>query len=139
MKIRLKKEYKSVVTTPEAIATILQDILKAEDEIERNKEHFWRLDLNIRNIINTIDLVSLGTLTASLVHPREVFRRAIANGTAQIIIAHNHPSEITDPSEDDIRITRRIEEAGKILGIELLDHIIVSADSYCSFKEKGIF
>ena len=80
----------------------------------------------------------MGTVNASLVHPREVFEPAVRYLTAQIIIAHNHPSGDTEPSEDDLEITKRLVEAGKILGIEVIDHIIVTKNDFFSFKEKKL-
>ena len=84
-----------------------------------------------------MELVSLGTLNASLVHPREVYRRAIKAGASALIIGHSHPSGDCEPSEDDVSLTRRLVEAGKIIGIEILDHIIVG-NTTLSFKEKGL-
>jgi DNA repair protein RadC len=97
------------------------------------KEHFWVIGLNTRCAIQYIDLASLGTLNASLVHPREVFRFAIFKAVSSVILSHSHPSE------DDLAITKHLTEAGKILGIEVLDHIIIGDHtSFYSFKEKGV-
>lgn len=126
------------INNPEKMAKILQKILKAEDSNDQDKEHFWAIGLSTRNIIKYLELVSLGTLNANLVHPREVFRLAIMKGVASIVIAHNHPSEDPEPSADDLAITRRLEDAGKILGIEILDHIIITKNTYYSFKNKGV-
>jgi len=79
-----------------------------------------------------------GTLNASLVHPREVFRDVIKHSAAQVIIAHNHPSGDPEPSESDLDITKRLSEAGKILGIEIIDHIIITKTGFFSFKDKGL-
>ncbi len=84
------------------------------------------------------EIISVGSLNASLVHPREVFEPAVRNLAAQIILAHNHPSGDPEPSEDDITITKRLIEAGKIMGIEVVDHIIVVKNGFFSFKEKGL-
>ncbi|KAF5084808.1 hypothetical protein DSECCO2_74040 [anaerobic digester metagenome] len=87
----------------------------------------------------SINVVSVGTLNSSLVHPREVFKTAILSNAANIILFHNHPSGDPEPSQEDIDITTRIKDAGKILGIELLDHIIIgSEESFCSLKERNI-
>lgn len=129
---------KKQISDPEDIAKIFQAILKAENEIDQDKEHFWTIGLNVRNGIKYIELVSLGTLNASLVHPREVFRMAIFEGIAQIILIHNHPSGDIDPSEDDLGIIRRIIEAGKIIGITVTDSIIITGDQYFSWKQKGL-
>jgi len=103
------------------------------------KEHFWVIGLSTRNAIQYIDLVSLGTLNASLVHPREVFRFSILKAVSSIILSHNHPSGDAEPSEEDMRITRRLVEAGKIIGIEVIDHIVIGdRDNFYSFKERGI-
>ncbi|MFA5361703.1 MAG: DNA repair protein RadC [Candidatus Omnitrophota bacterium] len=102
------------------------------------KEHFVVLFLDTRNQEIKREVVSIGSLNASLVHPREVFEPAIKNLAAQVIIAHNHPSGDPEPSEDDLAITRRLQEAGDVLGIEVLDHIVVAGDRFLSFKEKGL-
>jgi DNA repair protein RadC len=100
------------------------------------KEQFFILSFDTRNRLLGIDNVSTGTLTASLVHPRETFEAAIRRHAAQIIAAHNHPSGDCEPSEEDMKITKRLTEAGKIMGIEVIDHIIVTKTEYLSFKEK---
>lgn len=133
------KEGKNAINDPASVAGILQSILKTESTIDRDKEHFWTVGLNTRNVVKYIDLTSLGTLNASLVHPREVFRLAVMQGIASVILGHNHPSGSTEPSEEDLRITRRLVEAGKILGIEVLDHIIVADNNHLSFKAQGLF
>lgn len=102
------------------------------------KEQFMVASFDTRNRLLGIDKVTKGTLTASLVHPRETFEKAIRRHAASIIVAHNHPSGDTEPSEEDIKITKRLSEAGRIMGIELLDHIIITINSYYSFKEKGM-
>jgi DNA repair protein RadC len=132
------RERKQQINNPVAVASILQAVLRAESLIDRDKEHFWTIGLNTRNVVKYVDLVSLGTLNASLIHPREVFRLAVMEGAANIILSHNHPSEDPEPSEEDIRITKRLVEAGKILGIEVLDHIIVTNNHNLSFKAQGL-
>ena len=103
------------------------------------KEYFYSLILNARNQLMGIDLVSVGSLNASLVHPREVFKPAILLSAAAIICSHNHPSGDSTPSRDDIDLTRRLGEAGEIVGISLLDHLIFSPPgSLLSFKETGM-
>ena len=133
------KAKKATITNPATVHHVLSKILAAENEVDRMKEHFWVVGLNTRNAIQYIDLVSLGTLNATLVHPREVFRFAVLKAVSSLVIGHNHPSGDSETSEDDIAMTRRLLEAGKIVGIEVLDHIIVgSRNSFYSFKEKGI-
>ncbi len=100
------------------------------------KEHLVALYLNARNQLIHKETISIGTLNASLIHPREVFEPAVKNLAAQIIVTHNHPSGNSEPSEDDLEITMRLKEAGKILGIEIVDHIIVTKNAYFSLKER---
>lgn len=106
--------------------------------ITYSKEHFIIMSFDTRNKVIGVDNISLGTLSASMVHPRETFEAAIKRHAAQIIAAHNHPSGDCHPSEEDIKITKRLIEAGKIMGIEVVDHLIISEDNYYSFKEKGM-
>jgi len=132
------KEGKNAINDPASVAGILQSILKTESSVDRDKEHFWVLGLSTRNVVRYVDLTSLGILNASLVHPREVFRLAVMQGIANIILGHNHPSGSIEPSEEDLRITRRLVEAGKILGVEVLDHVIIADDNHLSFKATGL-
>mgnify|MGYP001574948314 FL=1 len=121
------------VENPQSVVKALQAKIK-----DKAKEHFKLILLNTRNKIIGISTVSIGTLDSSLVHPREVFKEAIAHNAYSVMLAHNHPSGDPEPSEDDITITRRLIEAGKILGIEVTDHIIISKNGFFSFKEKGL-
>lgn len=102
------------------------------------KEHFIVLYLDTKNQEIKKHIVSVGTLNCSIVHPREVFEEAVKNLAAGIIVSHNHPSGCVDPSQEDINLTKRLVEAGKILGIELLDHVIVSSENYFSFKKNNL-
>ncbi|MFA5962045.1 MAG: DNA repair protein RadC [Parcubacteria group bacterium] len=102
------------------------------------KEHFVALYLNARSQLIHKETVSIGTLNASLIHPREVFKSAIDQLAASVILAHNHPSGNAEPSEDDLEVTKRLKEAGKILGIEVLDHVIITKSAYASLKEKQL-
>ncbi|GAE93888.1 DNA repair protein RadC [Gracilibacillus boraciitolerans JCM 21714] len=102
-----------------------------------SQEHFVVLGLNTKNEIIFKETVFIGSLNASIVHPRETFKHLIRRSCASAIVAHNHPSGQPDPSREDIEVTKRLSEAGKILGIDVLDHIIVGAQSYVSLKEKG--
>ena len=135
----LVKARKQTITNPGKVQEVLSTVLDSEHEVDRMKEHFWIVGLNTRNVIQYVDLVSLGTLNASLVHPREVFRFSIIKAVSSIILAHNHPSGDSEPSEEDMKVTRRLVEAGKIIGIEVLDHIILGdGENFYSFKERGI-
>jgi len=108
------------------------------DVREWRKECFLAYYLDTRNRHIGGDEVSVGSLDTTLAHPREVFERAIRAGAASIIVVHNHPSGDPTPSDDDIRLTRRLIEAGKILGIRLLDHIVVSRDAHYSFRGHAL-
>ncbi len=102
-----------------------------------NREEFRVLILNNKNHLLKKNLVSVGTVSESIVHPREVFRDAIREGGSGIIMAHNHPSGVTTPSREDIQTTSRIAECGKIIGIPLMDHVIITDTSYLSMREEG--
>ncbi len=106
--------------------------------LDKAKEHFKLVLLNTRNKIIAISTISVGTLNASLVHPREVFKEAVARTASSIILVHNHPSDDPDPSDDDLALTHRLADAGRLMGIEVLDHIILTRRGYTSFKERGL-
>ena len=101
------------------------------------KEHFLTLYLNARNVIIHQETVSIGSLNANIVHPREVFRPAIVRAAAALILVHNHPSGDVTPSQEDLKLTARLVEAGRLLGIEVLDHVIVSSRNYMSFRSES--
>ncbi|MDE2020633.1 MAG: JAB domain-containing protein [Patescibacteria group bacterium] len=115
-----------------------QYIKQAIKPVGLDRECFWRIDLDSRNGVLGWELVSMGTLNASLVHPREVFTGALLNKAAGIIIAHNHPSGETNPSPEDKDTTRRLCKAGEILGVALQDHLVIGNGKYFSFKETGL-
>lgn len=104
---------------------------------KETKEHFISIHLDTKNRIICVDLISVGSLTSSIVHPREVFKSVLLSSAASIALVHNHPSGTPEPSRDDINITKRLKEAGDFLGIQVLDHIIVGQGSYTSLIEKG--
>lgn len=108
------------------------------DMRDLKKEHFVVLYLNAKNQLVHKETISMGTLNANLVHPREVFEPALKYSAAQIIAAHNHPSGDPKPSEDDLDLTKRLTEAGKMMGIDVMDHVIVPKNSYFSFKEEKL-
>jgi DNA repair protein RadC len=121
------------IKDPEAVVKAIRASIK-----DKAKEHFKLILLNPRNKIIGISTISIGTLNASLVHPREVFKDAITHSAASVVLAHNHPSGDPEPSEDDLKITKKLVDSGKILGIEVLDHIIIGKNNFCSFKERGL-
>lgn len=103
-----------------------------------SKEHCFVLSFDSRNKLLGLDVVSMGTLNASLIHPRETFEAAIRRHADHIVLAHNHPSGELEPSQEDREITKRLSTSGKMLGIEMVDHVIVGKVGYLSFKEKGL-
>jgi DNA repair protein RadC len=119
------------------VAQVLLDLLALEDTIDRDKEHFYAVHLDIKSRVNLVELVSIGTLTSSLVHPRETFRRAVMQGSASIIVGHNHPSGEVEPSDEDSKVTKLLFEAGNILGITLLDHVIFTPTAFFSFRSNA--
>jgi DNA repair protein RadC len=102
------------------------------------KECFWAVLMDGKNRIIRLARISEGCLTRSLVHPREVFRPAIMEAAAGVLFVHNHPSGLPDPSQEDIHITRRLVETGKVVGIRVLDHVIIGAYRYFSFADEGM-
>ena len=128
----LKGKKTRIYLKPKEIWEELKDIR------DNKKEHFVIFYLDTRNQEIKREVVSVGSLNANLVHPREVFEPAVRNLAAQIILAHNHPSGDPEPSEDDLTITKRLVEAGKIMGIEVVDHIIVVKNGFFSFKDKNL-
>lgn len=104
-----------------------------------DREHFIVMCLDTKNQPTSLNICHIGSLNSSLVHPREVFKPAILSNAASIMVGHNHPSGNPEPSEADIMMTRRLEEAGDLMGIRLLDHLIIGEDTYISLKERGNF
>ncbi|MDP3800233.1 MAG: DNA repair protein RadC [bacterium] len=124
--------YKSKeLTDPRKVYYLIKNKLK-----DYQREHFYIIALNSRN--HSIVEVSIGSLNASIIHPREVFAEAIKNKAASVILAHNHPSGSLEPSSEDLQITKQLQKSGKILGIQVLDHVIVSNEGFYSFKEKNL-
>ncbi len=121
-------------------------VIKSVDDVvaqavymrDKRREHFMVIYLNARNEMIYKKPMFIGTLNASLVHPREIFAMALEKNAASIILAHNHPSGDSEPSQDDIDITKRIKEAGFIMGISVLDHVIITKNKAFSFKEEGL-
>lgn len=121
------------VTSPKVLFELLTDEMKF-----LKKEHFKIAILDTKNQIISIENISVGTLNASIVHPRDVFSISIKKNANAIILIHNHPSGDTSPSKEDVNVTYRLIEAGDILGIKVLDHIIIGDNNYMSFKEEKI-
>ena len=119
------------INSPQDVFNLLADIQLLD------REHFKALNLNTKNQVLTVDTISIGSLNSSVVHPRDLFKIAIKRSAHSLIIAHNHPSGDLPPSKEDLEVTKRLAEAGKILGIELCDHVIIGTQKYISFKKRG--
>jgi DNA repair protein RadC len=128
-----KQDHRPCLDTPARVSEAVPLAIR-----ESRKEHLLAFYLNARSQLICQETVSIGTLSASLVHPREVFSPAVAHSAAAVVVAHNHPSGDCSPSADDRDTTRRLVRAGELLGIPLLDHIIVAGDRFFSFRERGM-
>lgn len=121
-----------IISSPELCADFVKSFI---DDLDR--EMFLVIALDVKNQPLAVNIVSIGSVNASIVHPREVFKFALMTNASSIVVAHNHPSGVTRPSNEDIKLTERLEKVSEIIGIKLLDHIIVGND-YCSFKEMEL-
>ena len=135
LKKSLKEKIPKKITlgSPKEVVDYLREKIGKE-----KKEYFLILSLDARSNLINIKTISIGSLDANIVHPREVFKKAIECSAASVILVHNHPSGDPEPSEDDLEITKRLTEAGKILGIIILDHIIVTKNGFIDFKEEKL-
>ncbi len=125
---------KPLVKTPEDVSSLVRGKLK-----DKKKEYFLALLLDTRNRLIKLAEISVGSLDSSIVHPREVFKEALSASASSIIFVHNHPSGDITASEDDIKLTKRLVEAGEIMGIDVLDHIIIGDKKHLSLKREGLF
>jgi|SRR5690349_5004968 len=121
-----------IMTGPDVVAHVARTVLPTD------REGFLVIHLDSRNAIRSMELVSIGSLNSCIVHPREVFKAAILANAASIILAHNHPSGDPTPSPEDLAITRRLRRAGQLLGIDVRDHVVVTAEAYVSFMERNL-
>ena len=121
------------IRNPEDVLPLVQHYARAP------KEHFLAVMLNTRHYPIGVELVSVGSLNASIVHPREVFRPAVLAAAASLVLVHNHPSGDTTPSEDDLEITQRLRRVGEMMGIEVLDHLILGTKAPFSMRQAGLF
>lgn len=134
--LRISMEEKSgdlSIRKPEEVFRFLK-----KDFFEKNKEYLYLLSLDSRNKIISKDLISIGTLNETLIHPREIFKTALLKNAAGIILAHNHPSGDTSPSMEDLKVTEQVAKAGNIIGVNFIDHVIVSNTGFLSIKSLGI-
>ena len=125
---------KQLVRTPEEAVSVVKGRLK-----DKKKEYFLALSLDTRNQLIKVSEISVGSLDTNIVHPREVFKEAISASAASVIFVHNHPSGDPTASEDDIKLTQRLAEAGEIVGIDVLDHVIIGDKRHLSLKREGLF
>jgi len=125
---------KPVVKTPDEVVRLVKGRLKG-----KKREHFLVILLDTRGQLIKISEISIGSLDSSIVHPREVFKEALSASAASVIFVHNHPSGDPEPSEDDIKLTERLANAGEVMGIDVLDHVIIGDEKYLSLKREGLF
>jgi DNA repair protein RadC len=138
MNITLTRKQRIIIRTPDDAFKVMKEILLREDKIDRDKEHFWVMGLATNSRILYVELVSLGCLTATIVEPINVFRFALTKGCIRVILIHNHPSGNLTPSAKDIDLTDNLIQVGRIIKVEVLDHLIISTKSYLNFKAKGL-
>jgi DNA repair protein RadC len=125
---------KTLVKTPEDVANLVKGRLKG-----KKREHFLAILLDTRSRLIKVSEISVGSLDASIVHPREAFKEVISASAASVIFVHNHPSGDPAPSEDDIKLTKRLADVGEVMGIDVLDHVIIGDKKYLSLKREGLF
>ena len=138
MTINLTEEEKIRVLNGDDLYSIMQRILLREQKIDQNREHFWIVGLESNNRILFIELISLGSIKSTTVHPMEVFSLALQKRSAKIILVHNHPSGNLSPSEADKDMTDRLIQVGIIVDTPVFDHLIITLKSYMSFREIGL-
>lgn len=138
MNVTLTKSQKIRLLNSTDIYNIMQQVLLREHKIDRNKEHFWTIGLDNASRILYIELISMGTTTSVPVEPMQVFRIAVQKAALQMILVHNHPSGEMKHSKEDVDITDRLIQVGNILGIEVIDHLIISEKTFNSFFDTGL-
>jgi DNA repair protein RadC len=138
MDVKLTKEERIKILNSDDIYEIMQKILLRENKIDQNREHFWVIGLETNNRILFIELISLGSVKKTIAEPMEVFSFALQKRAVKIILCHNHPSGELKPSDADKDISDRLIQVGIIVDTQVLDHIIISAKSYLSFKDTGL-
>ena len=133
MAMKTNKEEPIIKSPEDAVELVMEDMRYLD------REYFRAMLLNTKNRVLSLETISVGTLSSSAVHPRELFKVAIKKSAAAIILIHNHPSGDPTPSREDLEVTKRLEEAGKIIGIDVLDHLIIGDNKFVSLKAKGLF
>ena len=138
MNINIAENDKIEIGSSSDLYRIMQRILLRENEIDREKEHFWMIGLNMANTILYIELVSMGSVRATVVEPMNVYRVAVLKGATSVLAVHNHPSGRMTPSDADKDVTDRLIQVGRILDIKFVDHLIISTEQYMSFVDTGL-
>jgi DNA repair protein RadC len=138
MNVKITKSQKIKVLNSCDIYHIMQQVLLRENKIDRNKEHFWTVGLDIVNRVLYIELISIGTSHSVPVEPMQIFRIAVQKAATQLILVHNHPSGEVRPSDPDLALTDRLIQIGKILGVIVTDHLIITEKTYSSLGDTGI-
>ena len=138
MNVRLKKEQKIQVLSCTDVYPIMREVLMRENRMSRNREHFWIIGLDNANTILFIELISLGTVNKTHITPSNVFSFALKKDAVKVILVHNHPSGKNDPSEADKDVTDHLIKVGQFLNVPVLDHLIISEESFYSFADSGL-
>lgn len=138
MKVELSEDQKIWVANSKMLFKVMRDILMREDYLERGHEHVWTCCLSPDSKLLNVELVSLGAINESNVKPMQVYRIAVQKGAVKIILVHNHCFDSVEPSKGDINITDRLYQSGRILDIELIDHLIINEKGFYSFEENGL-
>ena len=138
MNINIDEKDKIKLLNSDHVYDVMQKILSRENEIDRDKEHFWIVGLAINNKLLFIELVSMGSMKATVVEPINVFRVAVLKNAVKVILVHNHPSGEVKPSDNDKDLTDRLNQVGRILAIEVIDHLIITTRTFLSFADIGL-
>lgn len=138
MNVRLTKEQKITIANGDDVFAIMRQILLRENRLARQKEHFWVIGLSKAHSIQYIELVALGSVDATIVKPMEVYALAVGKKSPKVILVHNHPSGNLTVSQADMELTKILVAGGKLLGIEVLDHLIISTEGYLSFAKQKL-
>ena len=139
MNIQISEEEKMKLTNCEDVYAIMQKVLLRDDRIDQDKEHFWLVGLAHNNMLIFVELNSLGSVNMTTVNPMNVFRVALIKNASKVILVHNHPSGEVEPSDQDQEVTDRLIQVGKIINVEVVDHMVISQKTYYSFLETGLF
>lgn len=138
MKVPLTREQRIRIANSRDIYNIMKQILLRENRLDKGKEHFWIVGLNNSNRILFVELVHLGTFAATPVGPNEIFEVSVIKKAVKIILVHNHPAGTLEPSTADEDVTDRLIQAGRLLNIDVIDHLIITTKSYLSFADMGL-